>query len=86
MKRLSRIILLAVLALMLMGLLAACANPIGARHPTGSNPPLMGAQPAKLEPANTGDAPADSRANDIEQALNDLDNQLKSTDTLDDLK
>ncbi len=79
MKHLSRLILITVLALMLMSLLAACANPIGTRAPTG-------AQPAKIEPANNGNSMADSQANDIEQALNDLDNQLKSTDTLDDLK
>ncbi len=86
MKRLSRIILITVLALMLMSLLAACANPIGSRSPTGSNQPPMGAQPAKIEPANNGIVTVDSQANDIEQALSDLDNQLKSTDTLDDLK
>ncbi len=79
MKRLSRLILITVLALMLMSLLAACANPIGSRSPTG-------AQPASIEPANNGNVTTDSQANDIEQALSDLDNQLKSTDTLDDLK
>ncbi len=86
MKRLSRIILITILTLMLMSLLAACANPIGSRPPTGSNQPPLGAQPDKIEPANNGNVTVDSQANDIDQALNDLDNQLKSTDTLDDFK
>ncbi len=86
MKRLSRISLITILTLMLMSLLAACANPIGSRTLTGSNQPPIGAQPDKIEPANNGNVTANSQADDIEQALNDLDNQLRSTDTLDDLK
>jgi len=86
MKRLSRVVLIALLAVMVLSLLVACANPIGSRSPTGSNQSPAADQPAQIEPANNGSVATDAQADDIEQALNDLDNQLKATDMLDDLK
>jgi hypothetical protein len=74
MKRLTRLVFIALVALLLISLLAACANPIGSRTPAGSNqPPAAAVQ-------------SDPQADALEQTLTDLDNQLKSTDTLDDLQ
>lgn len=84
MKRLTRIAFIALLALTLISLLAAYANPIGSRTSTGSNH-----SPAMVQPAQTGQSSAtqsDPQAEAIDQALTDLDNQLKSTDMLDDLQ
>ena len=85
MKRLTRLVFSALLALMLISLVAACANPIGSRTPAGSNQP-----PAAVQPAQDGQVgsaiQSDPQADALEQALTDLDNQLKSTDVLDDLK
>jgi hypothetical protein len=86
MKRLSRLVPIVILMLVLISLLAACAHSIGSRTPTGTNQPPAAAQPAKIEPADHGTVATDAQADDIEQALNDLDNQLRATDTLDDLK
>ena len=85
MKRLTRLLFIALLALALISLLAACANPASSRTPAGSNQ-----APAAIQPAQDGHAgsaiQSDPQADALEQALTDLDNQLKSTDMLDDLK
>lgn len=84
MKRLTRLVFSVLLALMLISLLAACANPIGSRPPAGSNqpPPVQPVQDGQVGSAIQSDPQADA----LEQALTDLDSQLKSTDVLDDLK
>ncbi|HTP06749.1 MAG TPA: hypothetical protein VMP08_00755 [Anaerolineae bacterium] len=84
MNRLTRSVVIALGILLIISLLAACANPIGSRAPVGSNQ-APAAQPAKVAPAGTAIQP-DPQADSIEQALNDLDQQLSTTDTLDDLK
>ncbi len=85
MKRTTRLLFIAVLALTLVSLLAACANPASSHTPTGSNQP-----PAAIRPAQDGHAgsaiQSDPQADALEQALTDLDNELRSTDVLDDLK
>ncbi len=80
MDRLTRFAMIALSALLIIGLLAACANPIGSRTPARSNQP-----PAAIQSGGTT-SQLDPQADAIERALTDLDNQLKSTDTLDDLQ
>jgi hypothetical protein len=65
--------------LLIISLIAACANPIGSRVPTGSNQP-----PAAVQFGNSS-IQSDPQAEALEQVLTDLDNQLKSSDLLDDL-
>ncbi len=86
MKCLKHLILIAAVAVMLLSLLAACANPIGSRTSTRSNQLPASVQPPSGEPTGGTAIQADPQADAIEQALIELDNQLKSTDTLDDLK
>ncbi len=83
MKQLARLVLIALLALALISLLATCANPIGTHTSTNANQ-----SPAVLQPAAAGGTSiqADPQADSIEQDLTNLDNQLKSTDTVDDLQ
>ena len=83
MKRLTRVVFITLLALTLIGLLAACANPIGSRTSTGSNHPSAAVQPAQNGQSSA--TKSDPQAEAIDQALTDLDNQLKSTNMLDDL-
>ena len=84
MTRLTRLIFIAILALTLISLLAACANLAGLRIPAGSNPPA-GIRLAQDDHAGST-IQSDPQADALEQALTDLDNQLKSTDVLDGLK
>ncbi len=85
MKRLARLLFVALLALMLLSLLVACANPIGSRASTGANRPPAAAQPSKAAPIGNG-LQSDPQADSLDQALTDLEYQLNSTDMLDDLK
>jgi hypothetical protein len=85
MKRLTHLVIIMLLALALISLLAACANPTGSRTSAGSNRPPAAIQPA--QDVHTGSAiQSDPQADALEQALTDLDSQLKSTDMLEDLK
>ncbi len=63
-------------------------------HPAASNSapaantssPAASAQPAVSAPNGNMTMAADPQADDVELSLTDLDNQLKATDTLDDIK
>ena len=81
MKRLTALVCVALLALTLISLLAACANPIGSRSPASANQ-----LPAVVQPYPGGQEQSDPQAAALEQALTDLANQLNATDVLDDLK
>ena len=85
MKRLSRLVFIALVALTLISLLVACTQAIGSRTPSGSNQP-----PAAVQPAQGGQvgssSQSDPQADALEQALTDLEHQLESVDVLNDLK
>ncbi len=86
MKRLPRLIFIALAALLLVSLLAACANPLASRAPAKSNQPPAVVQPAQDGQSTANGFQADPQADALEQALTDLEHQLRSTDTLDDLR
>jgi|WetSurMetagenome_2_1015567.scaffolds.fasta_scaffold252726_2 hypothetical protein len=79
MKQATRLASIALITLLLASLLAACTSPIGSRVPSGSNQP-----PAAVQSGNSS-TQTDPQADALEQVLTDLDNQLKSSDLLDDL-
>ncbi len=86
MKQLTRLACIVLVALILTSLLAACNTATGTRAPARFSQPLTGAQPAMSTSGDNMTIQADPQADEIEQSLTDLDNQLKSTDTLDDFK
>jgi hypothetical protein len=88
--RLTRLTANALFVVVLLSLVAACSNPIGSRTSTGSSRPPAAALPAAVQsnsaPAASTSIEADPQADDIEQSLTDVNQQLNSIDALDDLK
>ena len=97
MKRLMRTLSVTCSSVLLIGLLAACNNPTGGRGTNGSlqrraptattvaQPPAV---PLVSTPQEGGmtNAPSDLQGDEVEKSLDDLANELNSTDTLDDFK
>ncbi len=89
MKSPSRALSVVVLSVLLISLLAACNNPIGPRSFSDSRQPQAPAATVGAPQTNTHsaiDAGPDSQGDEIERSLDDLTNELNSTDTVDDLK
>ena len=85
MKRLSRLVFIALVALTLISLLVACNQAIGSRTTSGSNQLPAAVQPAQGRQVGSS-SQSDLKADALEQALTDLDHQLESVDVLNDLK